>query len=131
MNQKGLSSIVGAIFMILIIGSLSSAYFFYTLNENATYNQAIKEQNDFNVARMSEAAQISNTVYTVKTGVITISAKIFNIGSYSMNFSTLWLKVSGDTSASNFSRVNTVIKVGDTYSLTCDIRINGVNRRYY
>ncbi len=126
MNSKGVSSIVGAIFMMLIVGTLASAYFFSTLNENTVYNQAVKDQNNFDLTRLSEALQVSNTVYSTDSGVITVSTEIFNIGSYAVNISTLWLKVTGDVDNVNFTKVNTIISAGDTLQLNAQLRLDGV-----
>jgi len=127
MDSKGFSSIVGAIFMVLIVCSLASAYFFFTLSQNTTYNEAVRERNEFDAVRMSEDVQTSNTVYNVNNGVVSVTAKIFNIGAYSINFSTIWLRVTGDKNAYNYSRVNTIVSAGGTLPITANLKINGLS----
>ncbi len=125
-NNRGVSSIIGAIFMILIVGSLASAYFFYTLNENALYNNAIRARNDFELARMSESVQISETVYRINSaGSVSISAKIFVIGGYSVNFTTLWLSVNEDVTVSNYTSLNIAVSGGGLYQLDATVQVSG------
>ena len=112
--------------MILIVGTLASAYFFSTLDQNTTYNQAIKAQNDFDIARISETVQISDTVYRITDGIVTINAKISNIGAYSVNISTIWLRVSGGVNSYNYTRVNAVLSAGTTLPLSTIVGISGV-----
>ena len=45
MNKRGMSSVVGAMFMILIIGVIASGYFMFTLAQNTTYNDAMRSNN--------------------------------------------------------------------------------------
>jgi flagellin-like protein len=64
-GRKGFSSIVGAIFMVLIVWVLASSYFFWTLSENTRYNDAIREKNQLESNVLSENVRITNTTYVV------------------------------------------------------------------
>jgi hypothetical protein len=123
-----MSSIVGAIFMILIAGSLASAYFFYTLSQNDVYNLAVKQQNQLDFARLSETAQASNTTYEINTnGYVSVKSQIQNTGSSPINFVTIWTCASvNGWSNYNFTTLNVIVPAGGAYSVNLNVAIAGV-----
>jgi len=106
MNNKGVSSIIGAIFMILIIGSLASTYFFFTLSQNTFYSDALRAENQRDIVRMSETVQALDTAFKVNSdNVVTVTVKIQNTGSSAAELVTLWISVnqiSGSWSSYNY-----------------------------
>ena len=129
MNSRGFSSIVGAIFMMLIVWSLASAYFFFTLSQNTTYNQAVRETNEYNIARMSESVQAINTVYQVQSnGIVTVTVNVQNIGSSTVQFTTLWVYVS-ENNWNNYNcstEMGVTLQAGETLNQDFDVPVTGV-----
>ena len=132
MNSKGLSSIVGSIFMMLIVGTLASAYFFSTLSQNTTYNQAIRQINNVDLARMAENVQALNTSYLVNSnGTVTVNAKLQNIGSSTVKLVNLWVHVienpgGAALNAYNFTPVNISLQAGAPFQHDFNIPVTGV-----
>ncbi|MCL4430201.1 MAG: hypothetical protein M1167_05565, partial [Chloroflexi bacterium] len=70
--------------MMLIVWSLASAYFFFTLSQNTIYVDAVRQKNQTELDRMSESVQALNTSYVVSSnGIVRISARLQNVGSFS------------------------------------------------
>jgi len=44
-NSKGFSSVIGTIFMVLIVMSLFANVFMWTLYQNTMYNEVLREKN--------------------------------------------------------------------------------------
>lgn len=128
MNSRGFSSIVGAIFMMLIVWSLASSYFWFTLSQNTTYNNTVRQMNQLDLSRMSETAQASNITYNINTNnIVNVTGQIQNIGSSSINFTTIWTcATNGTWTGYNFTRLNVVVPCGSTYSLNQLFTINGL-----
>lgn len=129
MNRRGFSSIVGAIFMVLIVWSLASAYFFFTLSQNTTYNEAVRETNEHSIARMSESVQAINTVYKVQSnGIVTVTVNVQNIGSSTVQFTTLWVYVS-ENNWNNYGFIKEMavtLQAGKTLKQDFNVPVTGV-----
>jgi len=129
-GTRGFSSIVGAIFMVLIMWVLASSYFVYTLSQNTTYNSAVGQMNQLDVNRMSESARVLNTTYTpYANGNVTVFANITNIGASSIQFITVWLYVSNATWTNyNFSKLsNANVQGGNLFTLNVNLTISDMN----
>ena len=128
-NKRGFSSIIGAIFMILIVLSLASAYFFYTLSQNTNYNAAVRQQKQFDLNRISEGAQVTHARYSVNTpGMVSLTVQIKNPGPSSVNLTTLWVKVN-DTNgvvSSGFQAENIIVQSGSIFSRSFNVPVTGV-----
>jgi hypothetical protein len=129
MNRRGMSSIIGAIFMILIVWCIASSYFFFTLSQNTSYNQAVKETNNYTIAKLSESVQAINTVYKVlSNNVVTVTVNVQNIGSSPVKFTTLWVYVSEDN-WNNYGFVtdlSVTLKAGETLTRDFTVPVQGV-----
>jgi hypothetical protein len=131
-ERKGFSSIVGAIFMVIIVWILASGYFIYTLSENTVYNDAIREKNLLEVDRLSESVQVSNTTYSVNSNNnVVVTAQIQNTGPSSIQFLTIWIYASNSTGWNNhnFSKLNATfytVPGGSTFSLNVPLTVNGL-----
>jgi len=135
MNSKGFSSIVGAIFMMLIVWVLASAYFIFTMSQNTIYNAAVREKHLLDIERMSESVKLldANCSVTADDNV-NVAALIQNTGPSSIQFITSWVYVSNNTWANyNFSKLTVAVKGGDTCTLNITMRVDGVctNGNYY
>lgn len=129
LDKRGFSSIVGAIFMILIVSTLASSFFLFTLSQNSAYNDAVRERNQLDVNRISENIYVVNVNYSVSANNnVSITAKIQNTGPSSIQFVTIWFYVSNNTWANyNYANLTLTIKGGATYSLYNSTVVNGVS----
>jgi len=128
-RSRGFSSIVGAIFMVLIMMVLASNYFIYTLSQNTTYNNAVSQMNQLDLDRKSESTNVLNTTYSVNAdNDVNVFANVTNIGSSSIRFITVWIYVSNSTWANyNFSSLSGAnVQAGATFRLNINLAVYGV-----
>jgi hypothetical protein len=98
-----MSSVVGAMFMILIVGMIASGYFMFTLAQNTTYNDAMRSNNNAEVVRMSESVKVpSAATYTQSGTGVQVSVTLQNDGPIAVQIKTIWAK----SSESNYGFVN-------------------------
>ena len=127
-NRKGLSSIIGGIFMVLIAISLSSSYFVWSLSQNTVYNDAIRQINQVDSNHLSESVTVQNTTYSVvSANLVSVAAQVQNQGSLSIQLVTLWVRISnGAWSSYNFtSPLNMNVSAGAPYQFNVNIQIPG------
>ncbi len=129
-RSRGFSSIVGAIFMVLMAFVIASSYFFWTLSQNTIYFAAVRDKNQFEADRLSENMKVNTTSYTVNTNnSVTVLATLQNTGASSVQLKTVWVDVSNSTWKSyNFSALsNTNVQSGAFFSLSAVLSLSGVN----
>jgi hypothetical protein len=90
-GSRGFSSIVGAIFMVLIMVVLASNYFIFTLSQNTVYNNGVGQMNQLDANRLAENVVASNLNYSVLGNVVSVTAQLQNLGSTSVRVVTLWV----------------------------------------
>jgi len=129
-DSKGFSSIVGAVFAVLVMISLISTVFVWSLQQNTLYNNAVTQTRQADVERSNEKTVVLNTTYTPYDDKVNVYAQIQNIGSSSIQFITVWLYLSNSTLWTNYnfsSLVNANVQSGSTYTLNVDLKATGVN----
>lgn len=129
-ERKGFSSIVGAIFMVIIVWILASGYFIYTLSQNTVYNEAIREKNLLESNALSESVQVTNTTYRVNANdKVNVSANVTNVGSLSVQFTTLWAYASNSTyNGTSYAQLlpNVNVRGGANLSLSYNVTVQGL-----
>jgi len=129
-RSRGFSSIVGAIFMVLIAFVIASSYFLWTLSQNTIYFAAVRDKNQFEADRLSENMKVNTTSYAVNTnGSVTVLATLQNTGASSVQLKTVWVYVSNSTWTNyNFSALsNTNVQSGTVFSLSAVLSVSGIN----
>lgn len=127
MNKKGFSSIVGALFMVLIVWSLASAYFFFTLSQNTNYNAAIRQKNQFDLDRLSEVVQVNHAAFSADSGYVNVEVRIKNSGPTTANLTALWVKVvKGGVTNYNSLPINLTIRSGESFAKSFTVPVSGV-----
>jgi len=129
-DSRGFSSIVGAIFAVLVMFSLISTVFVWSLSQNTLYNNTVRQSNQADLDRSSEKVQVLNTTYNAySNGNVTVSAQIQNTGPSSVQFITVWLYVSNTTWTNyNFSKLtNATVQGGNVFPLNVNLTISGLN----
>lgn len=116
LNKRGFSSIVGAIFALIAIASLTTAMFVWSLNTNTSYNNALRVSNQADLDRTNEQAlaNVSATpINSYKT--VSVNGTLENVGSLVVTLNTLWVV---DTTTGKFnsstSPLNLTLKPGNT-----------------
>ena len=117
--------------MMLIAWCLASSYFVFTLSQNTNYNEAVREINTVDLARMSENVQALNTSYLVNPdSTISVNVKIQNIGSSTVRLVNLWAHVveNGDAGLNvyNFKQIDVFIKAGARFEQVYNIPVTGI-----
>jgi len=130
-NPKGFSSVVGTVFMVLVMMILSTSVFLWTLSQNTLYNQALKERNQMELDRLNEKVTAYNVNYTVSGDVVTVEVLLKNEGAISIRITTLWVL---DTTIKKYGFNNNLdlnLKPGENISLVNDkaisVELEGAN----
>jgi hypothetical protein len=115
-NRKGISSVIGAIFLVLIVWTIASSYFFFTMAQNTNYNDAVRGVNEDTVSRISENINVQSLNYSVNSrNNVTINAKLQNTGPNAVEFVTIWAYARNHTWANyNYQNLSLRIKGGET-----------------
>jgi len=90
-NPKGFSSVMGSIFMVLAALVLATNVFLWTLSQNTSYFQAVKEKNQLEVDRLNERLSAENVNYIVSDDVVSVEVDLRNEGPLSVHLTTLWV----------------------------------------
>lgn len=105
-QSKGVSSIIGIVFLILVIFAIATNVFLWTISESVMYNQIVKDTNQKNADRMNESVIAIQGNYTVLTGSkVKVEAKLTNAGSVAAQIINLWVF---DTSKQTYGFNNSV-----------------------
>ncbi len=124
---------MGALFLILIVGMVASAYFMFTLTQNALYNDAVRQTNQQEVSRKSEAIEALNTTYRVMVdNVLSVKVQLHNIGPSTTKLITLWAHVIENSGGSNldvynYKEVNITVGAGRILEQEFNITLNGLS----
>jgi len=119
-RSKGVSSVIGTVFLILVVFAISTNVFLWTISQSATYNQAVKDANQKNADKLSENVIVSNVNYSVPLpNRVKVDAKLTNAGSVSAQIINLWVF---DTTIQRYGFNNTMTSLnlnpGDILYLT-------------
>jgi len=91
-RSKGVSSVIGTVFLVLVVFAISTNVFLWTISQNAVYNQAVSAANQKNVDRMNENVVATLGNYTVLSGNrVAVEAKLTNEGSVATQLINLWV----------------------------------------
>ena len=130
-NSKGFSSVIGTVFMVLVMMFLSTSVFLWTLSQNTLYNQELKEKNQVELDRLNERVTASNVNYTGSDGTISVQVELENNGASAVQITTLWVM---DATVKKYGFNDTLdlnLKPGDKTYLTgenaVDVNIAGAN----
>ncbi len=119
--------------MILIVWTVASAFLFFTLNQNTSYNEAARDRNELDITRMSENIEALNTSYLVNSnGFVTVKAKMQNIGSSTVKLVNLWVHVVENPGGSNldgynFNPIDITLQAGRSLEQDFIVPVTGVS----
>lgn len=118
-NRRGFSSIVGAIFAILIIVSLMSTFFVWSLSQNSLYNNEVATKNQLAIDQTNESLNITkgpSYAISYANKIVTVTFGIQNDGPVSVNVTTLWLQGVNGNGIKVYN--STLLNNGNGYLLT-------------
>lgn len=90
-RSRGISTVLGTIFLTLVIFAISTNVFIWTLSRNADYTQAVKDENQKNIDRQSENLMASGANYSVWGKEVTVRVTVRNTGSVAAQIINLWV----------------------------------------
>jgi len=103
-SSKGFSSVIGTIFMVLLVMTSIAGVFLWTLYQNTLYNYAVRGQNQQELDVRNENV-VANGNYTVSGGIVSVVADLTNAGPVTAQIVSLWVF---DTSKQTYGFNNSV-----------------------
>lgn len=92
-NKKAFSSVVGAIFAVLVIVALTGTFFVWSLQQNTRYVNSVAEMNQLVSDQKKESINVTGTPsYIVVGSDVTVNVGIQNDGPISVIIKSLWLQ---------------------------------------
>jgi flagellin-like protein len=127
-NRKGFSSIVGAVFAILVIVSLAGTFFVWSIQQNTMYVDAVRGVDELTLNRQSESLNItSNPIYAAVGSSVNVFTGVQNDGPITVNITTLWLQDVNGTRPYGYKPLNMLLRPGDFQPLNENVEISGLN----
>jgi FlaG/FlaF family flagellin (archaellin) len=117
-NSKGVSGIIAAVFLVLVVLFLYANVFTFILTQNTSFQGVVSEVNQMDIDRSSEIITVSNVNYTVAGNQVYVEAQVTNDGPVSVQIITLWVI---DTTTQKYGYNDTLninLKTGDTLNFT-------------
>jgi len=117
-NSKGVSGIIAAIFLVLIVFFLYANVFTFILIQNTSFQEVVSEVNQRDIDRSIEKLTISNVNYTVVDDQVCVQTQVKNDGPVSVQIVTLWVI---DTTTQKYGYNDTLsinLKTGDALNFT-------------
>ena len=125
-SSKGVSTVIGTIFLVLIALTVATNVFLWTFTQNAAYNQAVKERSQMDADLSSERVVAYNTEYSVSTGNVEVTTTMTAQGPLSAQIITVWVtcKVGNDIKYGS-ETVNINLTSGDTITQPITVTVPG------
>ena len=115
-NSRGFSSIVGAVFAVLVMISLISTVFVWSLSQNTLYNNTVTQTRQTDLDRSNEKIVANVTVSRVNSTTVSVNGTLQNDGPLSVQIVTLWVLDPNTTYASK--SLNITLKPGNVTTLS-------------
>ena len=117
-NSKGFSSIVGAVFSVLIMISLISAVFVWSLSENTRYNNSVRQANQADLDRSNERIVANVTVRSLDGNNVYVNGTLQNEGPLSAQITTLWVQNLGQKTYAHRDSLGITLQSGNVTYLS-------------
>jgi len=125
-NKKAFSSIVGAIFAVLVIVSLTGTFFVWSLQQNSLYVNAVSGVNQLVLDQKSESINVTNTpVYTGSGVTVSVAVEIQNDGPISVNITTLWVQYLEGSKPYGHAELNLPLSPGQRQPISQSVQLSG------
>ncbi len=126
-RSKGISTVLGTVFLTLVIFAISTNVFLWTLSRNAEYTLAVKEENQKNIDRLNEYVVASSANYSVpEKDEVTVKVTLTNAGSVAVHIVGLWVF---DTTQQKYANapVDYSLNAGQASDRIFTVPISGAN----
>ena len=123
-NSKGFSSIVGAVFAVLIMISLIATVFVWTLSQNTSYNNAVRQSNQADLDRSNEKILTNITAYGNGLNSVIVNGTLENNGPQSVHIVTLWVVNTNNTHFTYKTPLDITLPPGTVTTLSGSTAIN-------
>lgn len=126
-NRKGFSSIVGAVFAILVIVSLTGTFFVWSLQQNTLYVDAVRGVDQLTLDRQSESLNVTSVPhYTGSNNMVSVAVDVQNDGPIYINITTFWVQDLSDTQIYGYaSNLNHTLSSGQPWSISETVQVPG------
>jgi hypothetical protein len=108
---------VGAIIGSIIIFSLTTTLFIWSLDQHTNYNDAVRQIQTLDLQRSSEKTEANAVNYTVAGNKVSVDVQFLNDASQSSQISMIWV-LDSTQKTYNFAPLNITLKPGNTSSFS-------------
>jgi len=127
-RSKGISTVLGTVFLTLVVFAISTNVFLWSLSRNAEYTLAVKEENQKTADRLNEYFIASSANYSMGDGEIMINVALKNAGSLAVQLINIWVF---DTTEKKYGNAPVDVSLnpgeGRDYTVIVPISISGLN----
>ena len=125
--SRGVSTVIGTIFLVLIALTVATNVFLWTFTQNANYNQAVKESSQMDADLSSERIVAYDTIYSVSTGKVEVNTTMTAQGPLSAQIITVWVTWTDVNNITKYGSetVNISLTAGDTIMQTINVTVPG------
>jgi hypothetical protein len=117
-NTKGLASLIGLIFVVLIVFFLGTNVFLYSFAQNASFQEKLGDVTQKDLDARNERLMTSNTNYSLADNKVLIETQITNNGLVPVKILTLWVQDKRTNLFGSNDSLNMTIKSGETLAFT-------------
>lgn len=132
-RSKGVSTVVGTVFLMLIIFMVAANVLLWTFSQNAEYNEAVMEKNQEEADRRNENVVASIASYAVDGDMVTVEAELRNAGSVAAQIVNVWVL---DTTTQKYGFVDGIgslnlnLNPGDNITASAMVTIPGADESH-
>ena len=90
-RSRGISTVLGTVFLTLVIFAISTNVFIWTLSQNARYTEVVKAEHQKDMDRLSENVIASGANYSVSGDDVIVKVTLTNAGSVAAQIINLWV----------------------------------------
>jgi hypothetical protein len=129
-SSRGISTVVGTIFLVLVVFVICTNVFLWTMIQNTRYNQAVKESHQMDANRFNERVVISRGAYSVAGDRVRVDATLSNEGPVPVQVITLWVV---DATINNYgfkNGLNINLNAGDSRTVSGEMTIPGTESNH-
>jgi len=127
-RSRAISTVLGTVFLTLVIFAISTNVFIWTLSRNADYTLAVKEENQKTADRLNEYVIASGTNYSVLEAEekVRIKVTLKNAGSLAVQLINIWVF---DTTQQTYANkpVNVSLNPGQVMSYSLIVGLSASN----
>jgi archaellum component FlaF (FlaF/FlaG flagellin family) len=116
-DSRGFSSVVGAVFAVLVMISLISTVFVWSLSQNTLYNNTVTQTRQADLDRSNEKVLANVTCIRVDSSTVSVNGTVENDGSLSAQIVTLWV-LDANTTTYGFKSLNITLTPGNITTLS-------------